>query len=204
MTTLSRRKQRRVEYGRAQNLWRRNPRRYYDQLMEGTGVISCLPKEIMVPFWEALMTDARDVCPPEPQQELKISCLWAPIMLPEVREALPECHTAPGPDGLSARILRKMPTEILARIYNLLLWCRRLPVHLRSARKVLIPKIKESSSPAEYRPITVASTLVRGFHKVLARRMNRLISLVESKGKSGQLTVVPQCISVGPRTTPST
>ena len=135
------------------------------------------PKEIMVPFWEALMTDARNVCPPEPQQEPKISGLRDPVMLPEVREALPECNTAPGPDGLSARILRKMPTEILARIYNLLLWCRRLPVHLRLARTVLIPKIKDPSSSAEYRPITVSSTLVRGFHKVLERRMNRLISL---------------------------
>ena len=111
MTTLSRRKLGRVDYGRAQNLWGRNPRRYYDQFMEGTGVTSGLPKIIMVPFWEALMTDARNVCPPEPQQEPKISALWDPIMLPEVREALPECNTAPGPDGLSARILRKMPRE---------------------------------------------------------------------------------------------
>ena len=52
-TTLSGRKQRRVDYGRAQKLWRRNPRGYYDQLMEGTGVTSSLPKEIMVPFWKA-------------------------------------------------------------------------------------------------------------------------------------------------------
>ena len=117
--------------------------------MEGTGVTSVLPKIIMVPFWEALMTDARNVCPPEPQQEPKISALWDPIMLSEVREALIECNTAPSPDGLSARILRKMPTEILARIYNLLLWCRRLPVHLRLARTVLIPKIKDPSSSAE-------------------------------------------------------
>ena len=72
-----------------------------------------------------------------------------------------------------------MPTEILTRIYNILLWCRRLPVHLRSARTVLIPKSKDPSSPADYQPITVASTLVRGFHKVLAKRMNRLISLDE-------------------------
>ena len=89
--------------------------------MEGTGVTSGLPKEIMVPFWEALMTDAREVCPPEPHEETKISALWAPIMLPGVREALPQCNIATGPDGLSARILRKMPTEILAGIYNLLL-----------------------------------------------------------------------------------
>ena len=54
-----------------------------------------------------------------------------------------------------------------------------MPVHLRPARTVLIPKIKDPSFPAEYRPITVASTLVRGFHKVLARRMNSLISLDE-------------------------
>ena len=49
-TTLSRRKQRRVDYVRAQKLWRRNPRGYYDQLKEGTGVTSSIPKEIMVPF----------------------------------------------------------------------------------------------------------------------------------------------------------
>ena len=55
----------------------------------------------MVPFWEALMTDARDVCPPELQQEPRISALWATMMLPEVREALPQCNTAPVPDGLS-------------------------------------------------------------------------------------------------------
>ena len=117
--------------------------------MEGTGVTSGLPKEIMDPFWEALMTDARDVCPPKLEQEPKISALWAPIMLLEVREALPQCNTAPGLDSLSARILQKMHTEILARIYNLLLWCLRLPVNLRLARTVLIPKIKDSSSPAE-------------------------------------------------------
>ena len=67
------------------------------------------------------MTDARDVCSPEQQQEPKISALWAPIMLPDVRETLPQCNTEPGPDGLTNRILRKMPTGILAEIYNLLL-----------------------------------------------------------------------------------
>ena len=147
--------------------------------MESTGVTSGLPKIIMVPFCEALMTNARNVCPPEPQQEPKMSAPWEPIMLPEVREALPEYNTASGPDGLWARILRKMPTEILARIYNLFLWCRRLPVHHRLARTVLFPKIKDPSSSAEYRPITVSSTLVRGFHKVLERRMNGLISVDE-------------------------
>ena len=45
-TTLSRRKQHRVDYGRARKLWCRNPRGYYDQLMEGTGVTSSLLKEI--------------------------------------------------------------------------------------------------------------------------------------------------------------
>ena len=52
-TTLSRRKQRSVDYGRAEKLWRRNQRGSYDRLMEGTGVTSSIPEEIMVPFWEA-------------------------------------------------------------------------------------------------------------------------------------------------------
>ena len=48
-----------------------------------------------------------------------------------------------------------------------------------SARTVLVPKRKDSACPADYRPISVASTLVRGFHKVLARRLGRLVSLDE-------------------------
>ena len=44
---------------------------------------------------------------------------------------------------------------------------------------VLVSKNKGFFSPAKYGRITMASTLVRGFYKVLAKSMNRLIALDE-------------------------
>ena len=44
---------------------------------------------------------------------------------------------------------------------------------------MLVPKKKDSVASADYRPISVASTLMRGFHEVLARRLGRFVSLDE-------------------------
>ncbi|KAK1116399.1 hypothetical protein K0M31_020447 [Melipona bicolor] len=56
-----------------------------------------LPKEVMIPYWESVMTNARDSCPPPAQQDPIIWSLWSPVSSDEVRSALPERNTAPGP-----------------------------------------------------------------------------------------------------------
>ncbi|KAK9302830.1 hypothetical protein QLX08_005319 [Tetragonisca angustula] len=43
---------------------------------------------------------------------------------------------------------------------------------------VFVPKKEDPAFSTNYRPITVASTLVRGFHKVLSWKVCRLIALV--------------------------
>jgi len=41
----------------------------------------------------------------------------------------------------------------------------------------LIPKISRAKMPAEFRPITISSVLIRTLHKILAMRMANSISL---------------------------
>lgn len=176
---LSRRRQRRADFGRTQKLWRRNPGRCFRSLMGAPVVSRDIPRDVMIGYWESIMTDARGGRPLGARQDDVIPSLWSPVSPDEVRGSLPGRNTAPGPDGLSARVLHCTHVGVLCRIYNLILWCRRLPVHLRSARTVLVPKISEPVDPADYRPISVSSALVRGLHKVLARRMGRVIRLDE-------------------------
>lgn len=174
---FSRCKRRRVDFGRAQELWRRNPGRCY-RTITGSPVVACgIPQDAMVGYWEAVMTDARESRPLEVAQEDLISSLWSPVTVDEVRRSFSSRSSAPGPDGLSARTLHGVHLGVLCRIYNLIMWCRRLPVHLRSARTVLIPKIPEPAAPGDFRPITVASVLVRRLHKILALKMGCLIRL---------------------------
>lgn len=42
---------------------------------------------------------------------------------------------------------------------------------LRSARTIFLPKVPDTSNPADFRPITVAPILVRLYHRILASRV---------------------------------
>ena len=50
---------------------------------------------------------------------------------------------------------------------------------------MLIPEIKGSKRPADYRPITIADLALRLFHKILARRIESVIPLSPVKEGSG-------------------
>lgn len=171
-------KRRRAEYARAQDLWKKDPslcvkRIINDQMDQEPG----LPKELMEPFWKAVFTRDAAIAPtlPEPNEEL--DPLWAPVQVVEIRGAFPPSATAPGPDGLKVKDLKKIPMEVLARIYNIFMWLGRLPEDLYLSRTVLIPKKKGAVDPGDFRPITVSSVLVRTFHKILANRLKVSVPL---------------------------
>lgn len=85
--------------------------------------------------------------------------------------------SAAGPDGVSARLFRSIPAPVLVRIYNIIMWCEALPEDFLRSRTVFVPKKKEAQEPGDYRPITIPPVLVRGLHKILARRMDRLLNI---------------------------
>lgn len=51
---------------------------------------------------------------------------------------------------------------------------RSIPSRFRDSRTVLIPKSGDLSDPLNYRPISVASVVLRHFHKILAKRLSSL------------------------------
>lgn len=93
------------------------------------------------------------------------------ITAQDIKNAFPPLNSAPGPDGFTSRKLRAVPMPILRVLLNLLNLTRKVPVCLQGARTVFLPKKPEASAYSDFRPITMASVLMRLYHKILAHRL---------------------------------
>lgn len=174
---MSNRQKRRADYARVQDLWRKNRSKCIRMLLDDIEGVEVPPRNVMVPFWEAVMTDGAEISPGPEKCRPVLNDLWAPITCMEIKKSLPASTTSAGPDGLSARSLRKIPLDILCRIFNIILWCGKAPVYLLESITKLIPKKSRAKAPGEFRPITISSVLIRTLHRVLATRMSQAIQL---------------------------
>lgn len=172
---LSRKQIRRAEYARTQDLWRKNRNKCLRMILDDISGVQVPPKGVMLPFWEEVMKGGENTSPGMSGSQQNIDGLWASITLKETREALPSNTTSAGPDGVSARLLKRIPHLTLCRILNLVAWCGKAPTHLLDSITTLIPKKSGVNKPADFRPITVSSVIIRTLHKVLATRMSRQI-----------------------------
>ena len=183
---LSRRRQRRVEYARVQELFKADSTRCAKLVLAGhwryesLTAAPAVSKEDQEAFWGRLFStpstpDSRPVDPVRDPQ-------WAmldPITVEEVSACLKDMFvdSAAGPDQLTVRQLRSWPRSTLARMLNLWLYTSYVPEALKHARTTLIPKAPDASTPDRFRPITVSSVRVRLFSKILARRASQLCPL---------------------------
>ena len=102
--------------------------------------------------------------------------LQEPLSAAEVDRALDGVgDSATGPDRISAFTIKELPRRSLARIFNAWLWVDAIPPAVSLSKVSLIPKVKGSMDPADYRPIAVGSHLVRTSHRVLENRLSRSI-----------------------------
>lgn len=98
--------------------------------------------------------------------------LLNPITVDEVSRAIYDSgDTAAGLDRLTISQLKTWHYPSLASYFNLLLVVGVAPVQLSTARVAFIPKTDCPTSPADFRPISISSVLLRTFHKILARRI---------------------------------
>uniref|UniRef100_A0ABD2XNC2 Reverse transcriptase domain-containing protein n=1 Tax=Trichogramma kaykai TaxID=54128 RepID=A0ABD2XNC2_9HYME len=99
--------------------------------------------------------------------------LWiaAPVTCPEISDTEIPMSSAAGVDGVSARQWRSVPVRIRALFYNIVLAVGEFPPELLLSRTIFVPKKDGSSTPAEFRPISVASVIVRQLHKIFAVRL---------------------------------
>lgn len=177
----TRRQARRREYADTQLMWTRNRKRCINSILSGT-VCSIEPDQrIMEPYWRTIFTQdshAQPVLRDIGRQE-DLSQLWRPVSVIEVQRSKLPLSTAAGPDGFTARLLRSMRFEVQVMLYNLILWCGRLPECLSSSRTIFIPKKNDAGDPGDFRPITIASVIVRSLHRILAARMSSAINIDE-------------------------
>ena len=75
-----------------------------------------------------------------------------------------------GPDKIADRQWRSIPVVLQALFYNVLLAVGGFTEDLLLSRTVFVPKKDGSSTPVEFRPISVSSVVVRQLHKVHAAR----------------------------------
>ena len=124
----------------------------------------------MEPFWVNVFTQASEspslAVPKEEKQEL-----WAPINREVIMGSKVPKQTTAGPDGITGKDFHRIPKVVLYCLYNLFMWCGELPKILLGSRTIFIPKKGFEGEHEKYRPITIPSVLVRGFHGILPRRL---------------------------------
>ncbi|CAL7932986.1 unnamed protein product [Xylocopa violacea] len=110
---LTKRQERRAEYGRTQRAWRRSPFNCLRAILKGKNTANTPSQETMTNYWSTVMTNASAKSPGIEPSPRTLDALWKPIEPEEVKRAFPETTTSPGPDSVTARqLLRSIPKEI--------------------------------------------------------------------------------------------
>lgn len=175
----TKRKQRRIDYAKTQQLWNKNASLCLRTILKDAKTGNPPPVDLLWAYWRTVMTQGEAGAPQMAQEDKVHHEIWDPIAPQEIAKAFPANSTAPGPDGILARDLKKIPLEILSRIFNTFLLIGKTPEDLLESRTALIPKKDGAERPEDFRPITVSSVLIRTFHKILAMRMMKNIKLDE-------------------------
>lgn len=125
------------------------------------------------------------------------------VSLDEIRMAATDIkkqNSAPGPDGISVRVLMSLLAAAPNRLRDCLNACLlqgRFPRHWKTARLVLIPKMSKPH-PSSYRPLCLLSEIGKLYERVLARRILSQIEAMDgfSPRQFGYYKVKSTCDAV--------
>lgn len=165
-------------YAKHQDMWRKNRRALWKYIKDGWPGESSLQVGEAHEFWSGYFGRDSIRDDEELRWQSELHNIWRPLTLDEITEAVKhQKEKAPGPDGVDFDQVRRTSRSLLTLFLNMCLWSGTVPRDLKRCRTVLIPKKNESSSPAEHRPITMSSILIRVLQSVLAKRISSTISL---------------------------
>lgn len=179
---MSRRKRRRHEYATVQRNFRKHCTRCIKSIIDDTESYTQPAREIMEPYWKNIVERIELSEPPMEDLSRQLrGNVWYPIVETDIRSTQPSLTTSPGYDGITSRQVRSVPVPVLVRIFNLMMWCGKVPRRLRSARTIFLAKKQKPSLPEDFRPITLGSIIVRWFHSILAKRVSKCINFERSQ-----------------------
>lgn len=88
-------------------------------------------------------------------------------------------NTAPGPDGIPAKILKKISMELLESIRELFSYCLRegfFPKAWKLARLVMIPKGESTDGVPKARPICLLNNIGKNFERIIMNRLRDVMN----------------------------
>lgn len=167
-SNASRRKRRAYEHKVTQRKYKRNRKRYAQNLLDNKELISCQ----ITPDANAIEMEYRQVFElPSPIDDFPIvdvnrnaTNLYKPITKEEVSEAIKKTpnDTSPGPDGISFEKLKSIPINELILLFNAMFYLQHVPLELLRSTTALIPKTEENlENVKNWRPITMSSLILR-------------------------------------------
>lgn len=167
---------RRTEYASLQNLWRKDRSAAAVRVLGSASRRSEVRLDCLYDYWcRVFDVDSAAwngmVCTPEVIEDF--SGLLADFTDEELRSSSIGLTSAAGPDGVTPMMWSMVPNLVKRTLFNLFLHKASLPGVLCVARVTLIPKCEGPSDPSHFRPIAVASVILRQFHKILAARLAR-------------------------------
>jgi len=170
------RERRRRCYARTQKLWKKNRGAAVKEILSSPEESACVPPvEAMFKTWsEILETPGSRVRNSVERASTELADLWRPVAKEEVVASELKVKTSPGLDNITVKAWRGIPPNFRRIFYNLVMLRGKAPEFLTKGRTIFIcKKAGGSTIPTDYRPITVASVVIRQFHKILAKRIQK-------------------------------
>jgi len=177
-TSLSNRKLKKKNYRELQQLYSRNRSKCYEKIFNDQKFDEGLTEETMFGYWKDLL-ETRSMNETErlpiPQYSDGPCEMMKPVKPEEVRSTRLPWKSSPGPDGITVKAWEKIPIRAKCKLFSIWLILGKVPEMLTKSRTVFIAKKAGACSPADARPISIASTIIRHLHKVLAKRLYPIV-----------------------------
>ncbi|GBM85502.1 Retrovirus-related Pol polyprotein from type-2 retrotransposable element R2DM [Araneus ventricosus] len=124
--------------------------------------------------------------------------LLSPITLEELNKYFPRNNSASGSDLSTVSDLKQVSRFELLKIFNIFLFCRKVPARFCKSRAVFIPKKSPgAAAPGDFRPISLTPIPARLFSKITTRRLSPAArsepeqrSFIESDGISQNIFIL--------------
>jgi hypothetical protein len=176
-----RKAKRRNQYRTVQTLYRRNRSRCAELVLSGdwNKVVHSLPLSSQDQFWRGMFEAPSKV----DQRSPKARCcplmeLLEPVLPAEYAAMLKTTKNgSPGIDGFDRAFVRSIEIDDGRSHFNLWLAAGRPPSPFKEGITLPIPKTADASKPSDFRPLTMGSMVVRFFHRIIAKRLERAVPL---------------------------
>lgn len=164
------------EFKDLQEAWKIDSNRAASHVLDGSPLNATFPsRETIFDFYSHLFS----------KKQVNISCLdnskkcdsqinYGPFCLTEIYQVIKglRLKVAPGPDGITTDMIRKVQPAFYLRLFNLWYLLGKTPKCLKLCKSILIPKGQTISQDInKWRPITIGSLLLRVYCKLWANRL---------------------------------